>query len=264
MNEELPQQIREQLQTRWLGQQIIYLRSTTSTNDVAKDAAVADGPEGLVVLAEQQTAGRGRRGRPWLAPPGSSILMSVLLRPPFPPPKLFSLTMLAGSAAVAGVERLTGLRCDLKWPNDIMVDNRKLGGILTEASLGADDIDFAVVGLGLNVNVDLADEPSLEATATSLSRELGREVSRALLIRDILKEIETRYEAARRGDLQVIFEEWRARLATLGTEVVVTDGLWSEAGLAYDVDLDGTLLLRRHDGRLLRVIAGDVSLREAR
>lgn len=261
MNDELPLQIRAQLRTRWLGREIIYLQSTASTNDVAREAAIDDKPEGIVVLAEQQTQGRGRLGRTWVAPAGSSILMSLLLRPTFPPSQIFSLTMLAGSAVSASIEELTCLRCGLKWPNDLLIDNRKAGGILTEASLNSNGIDFAVVGLGLNVNLDFADEPMLADIATSLSLQLRREVPRAALAQSILEEIENRYDAVQRGQYQAIFEEWRTRLVTLGQEVTVTDGQWSETGVAHDVDLDGTLLLRCGDGSILRVITGDVSLR---
>ncbi|MBI2953486.1 MAG: biotin--[acetyl-CoA-carboxylase] ligase [Chloroflexi bacterium] len=264
MDENIEQQIRDNLHTATLGREIIYLPTTASTNDVAKQAALDDRPEGVVVLAEQQTRGRGRLERVWYAPAGGSILMSLLLRPSIPAARIFTLTMLAGSAASAAIERHTGLRCDLKWPNDLLIDNRKVGGILTEVGFGGNAISFAVVGLGLNVNVEFADDPLLAATATSLSLQLGRTVPRVPLILSVLEEIERRYEAVKRGEYQAIHDEWRARLATLGKMVMVTNGQSSETGLAVDVDPDGVLLLRTADGGLRRVITGDVSLREAR
>lgn len=262
MNDDFARTIATELRTKWLGREILHLPTTTSTNDVAKQAAVAGSPEGLVVLADEQTRGRGRLGRSWHAPVGGSILMSLLLRPTLPPLHIFSLTMLTGSAIVAALERLTGLRCDLKWPNDVVIDGKKLGGILTEASLTSDGIEFAVVGVGLNVNVDFAGEPALADTATSLSIQLGRPLARVPLIQGILEEFEKRYEAAQRDEYSAVLEEWRARLVTLGKQVIVTDGQWRETGLAYSVDLDGTLLLRRDDGSVVHVVTGDVSLRE--
>jgi BirA family biotin operon repressor/biotin-[acetyl-CoA-carboxylase] ligase len=190
--------------------------------------------------------------------------MSLLLRPRIAPASIFSLTMLTGSAIVAALERITGLRCDLKWPNDILTNGKKLGGILTEGSLTAEGIEFAVVGLGLNVNVDFAEAPELHDTATSLSLELGQTVSRVPVIQSVLEEFERRYELAQRGEHAKILEEWRARLATLGKQVVVTDGQWQESGLAFGVEMDGTLLLRRDDGSLVHVVTGDISLRESK
>lgn len=262
MGNDFTRAIASELRTRWLGHEMIHLAVTTSTNDVARQAGLSGSPSGLVVLADEQTKGRGRVGRAWHAPAESSILMSLLLRPRLSPAHIFSLTMLTGSAIVAAVERITGLRCDLKWPNDVLIGGKKLGGILTEASLTSDGIEFVVVGLGLNVNLDFADEPSLAETATSLSLELGRPLSRVPLIQGILEEFEERYEAAQRGEHLAILEEWRARLATLGKQVIVTDGQWRETGLASGVNLDGTLLLRRDDGSVVHVVTGDISLRE--
>lgn len=251
--------IRRQLRTRWLGHDLVYLSSTTSTNDVARQAANDGKPEGLVVLAEQQSQGRGRLSRPWHAPAGTSILLSLLLRPTFPPLQLFCLTMLTASAAAAAIERVTDLPCHLKWPNDLQIRNRKVGGILTEAALAADRIDFAIVGLGINVNV--ASFPPELANATSLLIELGKPVERPPLICCLLDEIEARYEIANSGQYAAIAQEWRSRLTTLGKEVIVTDGQWTAIGLAYDVDLDGTLLLRYADGSSARIVTGDITLR---
>ena len=261
LNDSFGSRVAKGLKTAWLGRSIAFTPTVSSTNDVAREAALRGEREGFAALAERQTMGRGRLGRPWYAPRGS-ILLSLLLRPKIPPAQIFSLTMLAGSAVAAGVERATGVACDLKWPNDVLVGGKKLGGILTEASLGSDGIEFAVVGLGLNVNLDFAGQPELAKKATSLSLELGKRVSRLPLLRRILEEIERRYEVLQSGDYERIHGEWRSRLSTLGKEVTVTDGSWSETGLAHDVDLDGALILRCQDNTLLRVITGDVSLRE--
>ncbi len=257
----LPEAIAAGLATVRFGRRIYHYERIGSTNDVARDLARAGAPEGTVVIAEEQTSGRGRRGRTWLAPPRSCLLVSLIFRPPLPAGEAFRLTMLTAVAAAGAVEKVSGIAPEIKWPNDLLVDGKKLAGILSEAATIEDRLEYAVVGLGLNVNFDPARHPEIAATATSLSTLSGGEVSRVQLLQALLAEIEARYETLVPGMVDVLWQEWQHRLGTLGRQVVVTEGGRSEYGLAEAVAPDGSLLLRRADGSLLTVAVGDVSLR---
>jgi len=259
MSDDLVIGIQHHLKASGLGWNIIHLPVTDSTNDVAKSAAQDGAEEGLVVLADRQTAGRGRMGRTWHGS-GGSLLMSLLLRPSFPPSRIFALTMLSATAIREAVCNVCGLRCDLKWPNDLLLRGKKLGGILTEASFRGEQIDYAIVGIGLNINLDVREYPDISDIATSLSAELGRPLDRGEFLGEILGQIAIRYGWAQRGELNLIHQEWRSALAHLGRSVSVVDRGQVLQGIAEDVDTEGTLIVRRRDGALVRVVTGDVSL----
>jgi len=259
MDELSPQRIKEGLRTRFVGQSVVYYPSVGSTNDVAKVLAAQRAPEGTLVIAEEQTAGRGRLGRRWLAPAGTSLLLSLLFYPDLAPHQVMRLTMLCALATVEGIRAVTGLTSRLKWPNDILIRDKKVGGILTEAGITGERLDYAVVGLGLNVNFAPSQVPELAALATSLSEALGREVPRLPLLQAILEGIEERVQRLQAGWSP--HEEWAAHLVTLGQEVRVATPWGVEEGLAEAVDEDGALLLRRKDGSLVRIATGDVTLR---
>ena len=254
-----PQWIKEELETRFVGQSVVYYPSVGSTNDVAKVLAAQKAPEGTLVIADEQTAGKGRLGRRWLAPAGTSLLLSLLFYPDLAPRQVMRLTALCALATVEGVRAVTGLTPRLKWPNDILIRHKKAGGILTEVGVTGERLDYAVVGLGLNVNIASSQMDELAATATSLSEALGREVPRVPLLRVILEGIEERYQRLQAGWSP--HEEWAAHLVTLGQEVRVATPWGAEEGLAEAVDEDGALLLRRDDGSLARIATGDVTLR---
>ena len=204
------------LTTRRLGRPTLYYPIIGSTNDVAHAEAAGDAADGLLVIADEQTAGRGRLDRRWWAPPGSSLLMSLLLRPALPAHAAGQLTMCLGLAAVEGIESVTGLRPAVKWPNDLLLEGRKLGGMLTELRLDGERLAYAVLGLGVNVNVNFEAErwmlddgrstidhrPSsgLADTAISLSMTLGRGVDRVTLLAAILARCEAWYERATAGE----------------------------------------------------------------
>jgi BirA family biotin operon repressor/biotin-[acetyl-CoA-carboxylase] ligase len=251
--------IRSGLRTDFIGQRVVYSPSLSSTNDALKALAVQGTPEGTLVIAEEQTAGKGRLGREWLAPPGTSLLMSLLFRPDLAPNQVPRLTMICSLATAEAIEGLTDLSVGLKWPNDIFIGGKKAGGILTESATTGGGLDYVVVGMGLNVNLALSTLPELKATATSLSQELGHEVSRLALLWEILERIELRYKSLRRGESP--HEEWAARLITLGREVQVTTPREVLVGWAEGVDADGALILRTSDGQRRKVLAGDVTLR---
>jgi len=217
--------------------------------------------EGIVVLADEQVSGRGRRGRRWLAPPGTCLLFSLLLRPPLAPHQCPRLTMASSLALAESIESHTGLAIGLKWPNDLLIQDRKAGGILTELSIEGARLAYAIVGIGLNVNLDFTvpEVAFLGEQATSLSRELGAPVAREPLLSCILNRLEARYLALCEGWLP--HREWKARLVTLHQQVVISSLGSKLEGWAEDVDHDGALLLRLGDGRIVRVLTGDVSLR---
>lgn len=255
--------IRSRSHTKLIGKRIVYYPSVGSTNDVARTLAESGAQEGTVVVADEQVLGRGRRGRRWLAPAGTCLLFSLLLRPPLAPHQCSRLTMACSLALAESVESHTGLVIGLKWPNDLLVQERKVGGVLTELGIEETRLAYAVVGIGINVNLDFTapEVAFLEEKATSLSRELGVRVAREPLLGCILNRLEARYLALCDGWLP--YQEWKARLVTLHRHVVVSSRGSELEGWAEDVDHDGVLLLRVKDGRVVRVLAGDVSLRPA-
>ena len=262
------------LTTRRLGRPVLYFPRTGSTNDVAHERAAAGAAEGLLVIADEQTAGRGRLDRRWWAPPGSSLLMSLLLRPALPPDQAGQLTMCLGLAAVEAIEAVTGLRPALKWPNDLLLEGRKLGGMLTELRLDGERLAYAVLGLGVNVNVTLTKDdetmddeddsslvlgPSsdLADTAISLSMVLGREVDRLALLAALLARCEAWYERALAGESP--HAAWAARLDTVGRRVTVATTTGSVAGMAVGVTPEGALLVRDDDAAEHVIWSGDVT-----
>jgi BirA family biotin operon repressor/biotin-[acetyl-CoA-carboxylase] ligase len=252
------------LTTHTFGRNLVILPSTGSTNDVAKELAAQGAPEGTVVLADEQTAGRGRMGRHWSAPPGTCLLCSILFRPNLPPTQTPWLTMLCSLAAADAVEQVTGLPVALKWPNDLIISNlqsqgwRKLAGVLTETGVEGGQMAFVVVGIGINVNVELEVLPTLAPDATSILAETGQPVDRVTLLAAFLAGIEQRYEALQAGESP--HQEWAARLATLGQPVRAVTPSETLIGVAESVGEDGALLLRTSDGTLHRLLAGDVTL----
>ncbi len=260
-----PAEIRDGLTSAVLGHRVEYRESVGSTNEVAKQMARDGAPEGLLVIAEEQTGGKGRLGRTWASPPGVGIWMSVVLRPPLPPYEAARLTLCAAVAVAAAVQVSTGVPAGIKWPNDIVVQDRKVCGILTELEADWDRVNFAVVGVGINVNTPAADfPPELQATATSLLAEAGRPVARAPLVRAILVGLEEAYLQTLDGHFDRVLERWRLFSATLGREVhilPVNPGQPGYVGLAEDLDPDGALVVRLPDGERRRVLAGEVSLR---
>ena len=245
-----------------LVRRIEYLPTVGSTNDVAKQLGASGAPEATLVIADEQTAGRGRLGREWYSPPGLAIVVSLLLRPRFSPNLAHRLTMLAGLVAAEAVEQFTGLRVGLKWPNDLIIEKPpvvlKLGGILTETSISGQAIEFAVVGLGLNVNVDLSTRPDLPE-ATSLMMQLGHAVNRLEILRALIERFAARYAIIDHDEK--LRADWSVRLMTLGRQIVARRGQESIAGLAEGVNESGALLIRTDDGLLQRVDAADVTLR---
>jgi len=252
-----PASITNNLDTRFIGQRVIYYPRLTSTMDVAKREAQQGAVEGTIIIADEQTAGRGRLKRAWLSPKGS-IALSIILYPSLL--YLPSLIMLASLAVVHSIESVTGLKSQIKWPNDVLANGKKVCGILIESDVRGNMVDYTIIGIGINVNLRLSDFPETLPTATSLSNELGRGVSRLSLIRQLLVEIERLYLTLQAGGS--IFEEWRDRLVTLGKRIRLKSGKTIYEGIAESVASDGSLLLRQLDGSLTKIVAGDATLRD--
>jgi len=253
-----PEIITEGLETRFIGQRVLYFPRLTSTMDVAREEARQGAAEGTVVLAGEQTAGKGRLKRVWLTP-GGNIALSLILYPGLE--HLPSLMMLASLAVVHSIEAATGLKSEIKWPNDVLINGSKVCGILIESDVRGDTVNYVIIGIGINVNLRTADFPEIMPIATSLSRELGRDVSRLSVIRRLLVEMEGLYLTLRGGGS--LYEEWSENLVTLGKEVRVTataEGTTYQ-GVAESVARDGSLRLRGRDGSLTKIVAGDVTLR---
>lgn len=257
MMEELdPKTIKRDLHTREIGQETICHRSVGSTNDVAKELAKEGAAEGTVIVAEEQTRGKGRWGRKWLAPRSSSLLVSIILRPALSFFRLPWLTMASSLAVARAVEDITGLSVQFKWPNDILLESKKAGGILVEVGISGDILDYAVVGLGLNVNLDVRQIPEIADTATSISMQLGPRVSRLALLRSFLESMEKEYRLVQQGESPR--ERWASRLSLPGHKVQVTTPSGQESGWVEGVDADGSLILRRDDGTRVHIVNGDL------
>lgn len=249
--------ITDNLGTRFIGQRVIYYPRLTSTMDFARQEAQQGAAEGTVVIADEQTGGKGRIKRAWLSPRGS-IALSVILYPEVS--YLPSLTMLASLAVVRSIATVAGSDSQIKWPNDVLVRGKKVCGILVENNVRGNRVAYAIIGIGINVNFRPSDFPEIPPTATSLADELGRYVSRADMIRCLLVETEKLYLALPGGES--VYQEWRDRLVTLGKKVQVRSGEATYRGIAESVAGDGSLLLRQSDGSLTKIVAGDVTLRQ--
>ncbi len=257
--------IRAGLRTRFVGQTIYYWQAIGSTNDELKRLADVGAPEGALAITDEQLAGRGRLDRTWIAPANSSLLLSLLFRPAFLPASCVQqLTMICSLAAADAVAQVTGLHPALKWPNDLLLGDKKIAGALTELGFEGDRLSWVIVGVGLNVSVDFAsmevfrDWPDLIDTATSLVMVLGRPVSRLRLLHVYLAEVESRYDALEAGWSP--HQEWAGRLVTLGQHVAVRTPAGVYRGVAEEVDEMGGLLLRQPDGQVKHILAGDVAL----
>ena len=241
-----------------VGKRVRYHAVLDSTMDEARRLAEADEPEGTVVVAEEQTAGRGRFGRSWVSPPGQDLLFSVVLRPTSA--QMPYVNMAATLAVSGAVGDLTGLRPAIKWPNDVRVNGRKLSGILVETSVEAGEPKYAVVGIGLDVNLDVSDFPEIAAIATSMYMETGRRLDRTRVLLAVLERLDDLYVAVRQG--RSLTDRWAAEMETLGRTVRVQWGDRVLEGRASGVDERGSLLLTRPDGDTVAVVAGEVTLQE--
>ena len=258
------QSVSRALRSQWLGHRFQLHESVGSTNDILAKLAAAGEREGSIVIANYQISGKGRLGRSWSAPAGSSLLFSVLFRPNWPVEQVQWLTMMAGISAADAINAVTGLDTNLKWPNDIVVNDtypwRKCGGILVEGDIDGSLLRTAVVGVGINVNIERDELAELAPNATSLQAELGRTIKRLDLLASILLNLEDLYSDAQQGDAPLT--RWKSMLVNLGRDVYAnfTGSGAALKGTAIDVDDSGRLLVRDSMGNIHRVAAGDVTI----
>jgi BirA family transcriptional regulator, biotin operon repressor / biotin---[acetyl-CoA-carboxylase] ligase len=256
-----PAKINNKLKTLFIGRNIVLFDTIDSTNKAAKKMADKGAKEGTLVIAEEQTKGKGRMSRSWHSPSHSNILMSLIFRPELPPAKIFYLTMISSIALVSAIKKTTGLETMIKWPNDIYYNNKKLAGILTELRADQGKISHAVVGIGLNVNFDPAENDDIKKTATSLYKESEQKLSRNELLIIILQEIEREYSLLKQFRFEKIRRKWNKHSLILGKPVIIFSDNYKEEGTALSIADDGALILVKDNGEKKRIICGDVSLR---
>ena len=244
-----------------IGEEIIFLKNVSSTNAIAKEYAQQGSPEGTVIVADEQTEGRGRLGRRWLSPPKKNLYMSVILRPSVSINDACVFIPMTSVACATAIRNLSSIEVSIKWPNDLMVRNRKLGGILTEVKAGPTHLDYVIVGIGINVNLAMDELPDdIRKTATSIKIESGKSLPRNRLITAILKELNIWYGIFLQQGLQPILLAWSRVLSTLGHLVSVHVGDTIFTGIAEGINDRGMLLLRLPDNSLKRISSGDVKM----
>lgn len=255
------QELETGMKTRYMGHPIYFYAETDSTNNRIRQLAVEGAAEGTLAVAEVQTMGRGRRGKQWSSPIGSGAWFSLLLRPDIPPAEASVLTLLGGLAVCRALEDISGMQPVIKWPNDILLNGKKLVGILTEMDCEMSQVHFVVLGIGINVNTK-AFPPELEEVATSLFLESGKTFSRKLVVQKTMERLEEYYDIfLAAGGFVPLLDEYRRRCVTLGREVTVLEEK-SFLATALDVTPEGELLVRRSDtGEEMVIYSGEVSIR---
>lgn len=248
--------IKRDLCTSLVGRRIIHHLKIPSTMEFARREALAGAPEGTVIIADEQTAGKGRIGRIWSSPRGC-IALSIILYPKTA--YLSSIIMVVSLAVMHTIKYVTGLHPKIKWPNDILINGKKVCGILVESGVQGSESNYTIIGIGINVNLETTCLDGVSLTATSLSDELGKQESRLKIVRELLREIERLYLLAKNSE--VVYQEWWKNLETLGRSINVKLGNDIYEGVAESVDRDGSLILRLRDGNIKRIVVGDVTLK---
>lgn len=263
------EEIKSYLTTKWVARSLDFYKETASTNILAKQAAEDGLADGTLIVADMQTAGRGRRGRSWNSPAGTNIYFTLMLRPKLAPGKASMLTIVMAHAVTRAINELTGLSCTIKWPNDVVHNGRKMVGILTEMSAEQDYIHHVVIGVGINVREQVF-APEIADKACCIDREWGRKISRSRLLAQIMNVFEEDYEIFMRdGDLSGLQESYNDMLVNRDRIVCILSSRPDEEGrqaeefrgTALGIDREGELLVRREDGSVEKVFAGEVSVR---
>ncbi|MFA4859128.1 biotin--[acetyl-CoA-carboxylase] ligase [Methanoregula sp.] len=259
-NKLLPYEVHKKLRTQFIGKKMRYLDSTPSTIGVGKQLCSEgniDKIHGTVIIAEEQTGGVGRMGRAWVSPRGG-IWITIVLKPHIPVDHIFMITM-AGSIAVArAIRKELDVGALIKWPNDIFIGNKKVAGLSLELAAEADAVHYCLLSFGIDANVPVSNfSPQLQKDITSLQAELGHDVDRASLLARILKEFESRYLLIESGEYNTIIQEWKSISCTLENQVQIRTLKNTFEGEAVDIDEFGALIIKKPNGNLERVIAGD-------
>jgi BirA family biotin operon repressor/biotin-[acetyl-CoA-carboxylase] ligase len=247
------------LKTRIMGKKIQLLHEVASTNTLAMELAADGTPEGTVVVAETQTGGRGRLGRKWISPKGN-LYLSVVLRPNMPMHKAPLITLMGAVAVAAAIRKTCGLEAGIKWPNDILIAGKKVSGLLTEMSAEQDRIRHIVLGIGVDVNMEMGElPPEVRGLTTTLAAEAGSKIDRTTLLQQILRDLENWYQQVLSDEVKVL-EEWIKLNMTIGGRIIVSGAGETLEGLAQGVDHEGRLIVGLDDGTIRTVAAGDVTI----
>ncbi len=250
------------LNTKVMGSNLEIIMSTGSTQEEARQRAELDAPEGTLIIAEEQTGGKGRMGRKWFSPSGKGIWMSLILRPQQAIEYTSQLTLLTGVAVCRAIRKTTGLQVGIKWPNDILLNQRKISGILLESIIEDKVVRYCIVGIGISVNVDSEDYPEeLKDIATSLKIANGAPVDRTMLIAAVLEEFEMLYKLYNEEGFVPIASLWEALSVTINQEVIINTVHGLREGIAMGLDPSGALLVDIGMGNIVPVISGDVKLK---
>ncbi|MBA7642136.1 Bifunctional ligase/repressor BirA [subsurface metagenome] len=265
----LPYEIERDLKTKILGKKIYHFKEIGSTNDLAIELAQKGIEEGTIVIAETQTKGKGRLGREWSSPLGG-LWLSIILRPEILPTQAPRMTVIAALGVAKTIRKLYFLKALIKWPNDVLIrspitDHRspfkKVCGILTEMGAEQDTVNYVVIGIGVNLNIDIKKFPvEFRKNTTSLEKELGRKIDRVEFTKRMLKEIENFYLLFKKRGFAPILKEWKKISATLGKGVKAVSGRRIIEGKAIDIDSDGALIIETKEGKQEKILAGDVTL----
>jgi BirA family biotin operon repressor/biotin-[acetyl-CoA-carboxylase] ligase len=250
-----------ELDSNRLGNDIYCFKTIDSTNNYGKKLAMDGAEEGTIVISDEQTGGRGRLGRTWVSPNGSNIYMSMILRPAIYPSEAAKITEITAAAVANAIDKVTNLEVGIKWPNDIILDNKKICGILTEMSAELNDINYVIVGIGINVNIHEFPE-DIKDIATSIRMTLGGEVSRRKLVINIVKEFEKLYyDFIGTGSLKKTVDICKERSVTLGKTVKIINKNTTMIAKAIDISQNGELVIKKDDGEIINIISGEVSVR---
>ena len=255
------EEVASRLQTERMGRQIRYFSRIDSTNQYAKRIAEEGAPDGTLIIADEQTAGKGRSGRTWVTPPAEAIAFTLLLRPKLSPDRISMVTLVMGLAVTNAVNSLYDVSAGIKWPNDVVIKGRKLCGILTEMSAEVRQVNYIVIGVGINANLTSFPE-EIREIATSLRLELGCDINRAELIARVMTEFERLYaEFEAQGDLGAVMQEYNELCLNAGSKVRVLDPNGEYTGTSRGINSMGELLVETEDGKMQEVYAGEVSVR---
>jgi len=250
----LPREIKKNLKTEFFGKQIYYYNEIDSTNLKAKEMAPKC-VDGTIIITELQLKGRGRMGKEWYSPQGG-IWFSVILKPDMPPDNIYRLTLMAGISVVEALEDI-GIKARIKWPNDVTINEKKICGILTEVEAQMDCVNFVIIGIGIDVNIEMDMlPPIMRISTTSLKEETGSDIDRVLLIQSLLERLEKDYNTYLSGNFNSILNRWKEYSSTLNRRVKIVTRFKSIEGEAVGIDHDGALVIEMDDGTLEREITG--------
>jgi BirA family biotin operon repressor/biotin-[acetyl-CoA-carboxylase] ligase len=253
------EEIHQLLNTRVFGRTLHTFETIDSTNTYARSLDRNSAPHGSVVIADEQTSGRGRLQREWIAKKGMNLLFSVVLYPEFHTEKIALLPLIGSLAVADAVDAVTGLSTTCKWPNDVLIDQKKVCGMLLESTSGSGGIEKVILGIGINVNQTDFPEGLLHK-ATSLRNECGKEIDRATLLASVLEELENRYEQLSHFPSGQLLNDWKLKALLFGKKITVLESEFSYTATAVDVAEDGGLIIQTEDGEKKKILAGDVSL----